>query len=198
MCGGTIDDAVGVAVFNGLSPRVRGNRGLAGEILAVPGSIPACAGEPFRACQFQRFHKVYPRVCGGTAMYPVLPRRSAGLSPRVRGNQLAHTARYGRQRSIPACAGEPQRCAGTAGRYGVYPRVCGGTHPCQLFYQPGQGLSPRVRGNHRGGYQCLQAGRSIPACAGEPAREGDTMTTEPVYPRVCGGTISTAFANRSG
>ena len=30
--------------------------------------------------------------------------------------------------------------------------------------------------------------RSIPACAGEPLKIGDTITIAKVYPRVCGGT----------
>ena len=54
----------------GLSPRVRGNRGLCAFPIDGRRSIPACAGEPFQR-RFQiRKRRVYPRVCGGT----VLPR----------------------------------------------------------------------------------------------------------------------------
>ena len=50
------------------------------------------------------------------------------------------------------------------------------------------GLSPRVRGNHRGsGWSCVANG-SIPACAGEPHRRPGSEGTTGVYPRVCGGT----------
>ena len=74
-------------VWSGLSPRVRGNlpSGLRGR--AVDRSIPACAGEPFRAGNPERWHKVYPRVCGGTGTTTGRPVAGAGLSPRVRGNQ---------------------------------------------------------------------------------------------------------------
>ena len=36
--------------------------------------------------------KVYPRVCGGTAVAMNLTQSSKGLSPRVRGNQPPVTA----------------------------------------------------------------------------------------------------------
>ena len=50
---------------------------------------------------------VYPRVCGGTATYRDAQVVAAGLSPRVRGNPKPKPATRARQRSIPACAGEP-------------------------------------------------------------------------------------------
>ena len=116
-----------------------------------------------------------------------------GLSPRVRGNLCAFQC-YGEsigQRSIPACAGEPQSkgcssttisairsipaCAGEPDDTSddgaadeVYPRVCGGTHQGCPDNRYGKGLSPRVRGNR----------------SKKPF--GGLATT--VYPRVCGGT----------
>ena len=51
-----------------------------------------------------------------------------GLSPRVRGNRVFANSLTFRERSIPACAGEPF-CDFLAESTGaVYPRVCGGTH----------------------------------------------------------------------
>ena len=50
------------------------------------------------------------------------------------------------------------------------------------------GLSPRVRGNHRGGVQHLADLGSIPARAGEPLDEDDDLNDVRVYPRACGGT----------
>ena len=46
VCGGTIPKADAQVVVEGLSPRVRGNRGLDDNVLHQRGSIPACAGEP--------------------------------------------------------------------------------------------------------------------------------------------------------
>ena len=50
-------------------------------------------------------------------------------------------------RSIPACAGEPPNAPATIESKGVYPRVCGGTHPICGLLIFWSGLSPRVRGN---------------------------------------------------
>ena len=132
--------------------------------------------------------KVYPRVCGGTATAAEINSRRGGLSPRVRGNHAGDVVRDVRIGSIPACAGEPQGTAPTSIRRWVYPRVCGGTVTRQAAAGHLEGLSPRVRGNHRHAEHrhCVEG--SIPACAGEPV--GYAMTTQrvPVYPRVCGGT----------
>ena len=66
-------------------------------------------------------------MCGGTA--EKLRRNSIrrGLSPRVRGNPGAGSARTDYERSIPACAGEPSSSVRYNGAAAVYPRVCGGT-----------------------------------------------------------------------
>ena len=52
------------------------------------------------------------------------------------------------------------------------------------------GLSPRVRGNPRSPGRGLGPARSIPACAGEPHPGPLPRHALPVYPRVCGGTVS--------
>ena len=88
-------------------------------------------------------------------------RRPKGLSPRVRGNRR------------------------------VYPRVCGGTLGAHRAKIPRQGLSPRVRGNRSPNSSVATERGSIPACAGEPGLDIDTIIQVGVYPRVCGGTLST-------
>ena len=86
VCGGTPHDSVRLSITCGLSPRVRGNHRC--SPLANNGlrSIPACAGEPKLSRQEKIIEKVYPRVCGGTVMPPILALEAMGLSPRVRGN----------------------------------------------------------------------------------------------------------------
>ena len=188
VCGGTTG-LDGPAISNsGLSPRVRGNRGMAKERFTMMRSIPACAGEPSGATTAAACTRVYPRVCGGT---PGASRRtpsSAGLSPRVRGNR-SYRPRLRRWRwSIPACAGEPPSQLALPKAVSVYPRVCGGTAQARRRLSMSTGLSPRVRGNPILPGQSYVNDRSIPACAGEP---GDTESRQPrnrVYPRVCGGT----------
>ena len=91
----------------GLSPRVRGNPLLPGNIVLRSGSIPACAGEPSACCFNGRSPRVYPRVCGGTDLAGLYVHLGVGLSPRVRGNRSTDGSTSRRNGSIPACAGEP-------------------------------------------------------------------------------------------
>ena len=134
-------------------------------------------------------------MCGGTTGVTPDFYRSAGLSPRVRGNRR-HRERHRHGRgSIPACAGEPIAAAQEAGVPEVYPRVCGGTHRQRHFHRRPTGLSPRVRGNHRGAAGTIRGARSIPACAGEPPGDQHGVCRNAVYPRVCGGTAFKAQAS---
>ncbi len=50
----------------------------------------------------------------------------------------------------------------------VYPRVYGETIKFDLPVWATEGLSPRVRGNHRPRCDDKHPGRSIPACTGKP------------------------------
>ena len=173
---------------SGLSPRVRGNLGEVRHQDVPVWSIPACAGEPRTRPLLPPTIAVYPRVCGGTAVIGVGAVVVLGLSPRVRGNPPAAALAGLGVGSIPACAGEPPAAATPRRRTTVYPRVCGGTRRTSRRIQRGGGLSPRVRGNLAQGPILDPFCGSIPACAGEPARVGCSMTTRTVYPRVCGGT----------
>ena len=67
VCGGTLPARRDTLRKSGLSPRVRGNRGVATGDHAHARSIPACAGEPRRTRLVHPDAGVYPRVCGGTA-----------------------------------------------------------------------------------------------------------------------------------
>ena len=147
VCGGTRDRQHTISPSRGLSPRVRGNRLGGPGRRGRQGSIPACAGEPGHVPQPTEFFQVYPRVCGGTPPGLTGRRWRGGLSPRVRGNPRLATASVALPGSIPACAGEPMRCASMYAAWGVYPRVCGGTAPVLATGTELWGLSPRVRGN---------------------------------------------------
>ena len=188
VCGGTPSPAVLPERGAGLSPRVRGNQSPAAGQRGRYGSIPACAGEPRRRCCRRYCRQVYPRVCGGTARYFIQTLDTPGLSPRVRGNPAGEELERQFTRSIPACAGEPQRRRASQLKYPVYPRVCGGTDNGVSTDSWGRGLSPRVRGNHYGPAEPQSGRRSIPACAGEPRRRDGRCGCRAVYPRVCGGT----------
>ena len=76
----------------------------------------------------------------------------------------------GKDRSIPAGAGEPsgrpsRPCSGW-----VYPRGCGGAVKSCVDPMPIVGLSPRVRGSRYMDTDPVTRTRSIPAGAGEPQR----------------------------
>ena len=188
VCGGTAAPAGGVAVFHGLSPRVRGNLQRLHDLQNGQRSIPACAGEPARARRRYYSRKVYPRVCGGTDPACVFFDDGYGLSPRVRGNPAGRPYRQPERGSIPACAGEPRRARLPPWCETVYPRVCGGTMPRRSSCASNRGLSPRVRGNLHPIAYLDAINRSIPACAGEPRGQFWIAVVSGVYPRVCGGT----------
>ena len=111
-----------------------------------------------------------------------------GLSPRVRGNPLQHCAPADPAGSIPACAGQPTPKSSSRPLAMVYPRVCGATDFTDRFAHRRAGLSPRVRGNPNCGTSEDAVARSIPACAGQPARPCRPKCKGWVYPRVCGAT----------
>ena len=147
LCGGT---GCGRGIHHrgrGLSPPVRGNPEVAALDALHTRSIPACAGEPRICIQFQRLHRVYPRLCGGTAPQHPIDRGDDGLSPPVRGNRCRRPKSGWRLWSIPACAGEPRLKMARRNLPEVYPRLCGGTRPIRVHRNPAIGLSPPVRGN---------------------------------------------------
>ena len=141
--------------------------------------------------------RAYPRVCGATADGDALDDGAAGLSPRVRGNHARGNVDNPGFRPIPACAGQP--AAGPAVQLfrRAYPRVCGATSIGTLIDELWLGLSPRVRGNHSRCRAAYDAGRPIPACAGQPAAPRMRRPPPGAYPRVCGAT-SIGFAMDDG
>ena len=112
VCGGTFQGLPAGKPLEGLSPRVRGNRGATTGETTRRGSIPACAGEPQSRRPHLRWPRVYPRVCGGTYAFAASGVRHHGLSPRVRGNPARGPAAKACGGSIPACAGEPYPAGG--------------------------------------------------------------------------------------
>ena len=106
-CGGTTRGAPGTVPPTGLSPRVRGNRGMGEAAGLAGGSIPARAGEPIPGTGHDKTDEVYPRACGGTANPFDVAYGYQGLSPRVRGNRVVLMPASTSRGSIPARAGEP-------------------------------------------------------------------------------------------
>ncbi len=190
--GGTSRTNQPASPLRGLSPRVRGN-----PLADIGGggwrrSIPACTGEPSRATLTSAPSRVYPRVYGGTHQWRSAIIRILGLSPRVRGNRLPAVPIPDPARSIPACTGEPLRRPDHRSHIRVYPRVYGGTVAHLLHPRRVLGLSPRVRGNPVADASRRGWSGSIPACTGEPIRAALSGVAGRVYPRVYGGTFTSA------
>ena len=163
LCGGTGRTPDRGGMRAGLSPPVRGNPAGIPRAMNRPGSIPACAGEPWRFSRPPRgIHLVRSiPACAGEPDPATKGRRRCswpGLSPPVRGNR----------------DGDDGSSVALGDSWGVYPRLCGGT----ILLKRGSSTYPRPRG-------------SIPACAGEPTRGCDFYCWSGVYPRLCGGTPST-------
>ena len=68
VCGGSGVDKRITALLGGLSPRVRGKHAIKLPNGMRWGSIPACAGEASLPRIRCGGHRVYPRVCGGSAL----------------------------------------------------------------------------------------------------------------------------------
>ena len=178
---------------------------LGSQILA--GSIPACAGEPARWPRFARSRGVYPRVCGERRLCQVLPCRSYGSSPRVRGTVRLAASSPVHDQFIPARAGNGRRSCPASCPTPVHPRACGERNAAIWPRKASSGSSPRVRGTGPGA-RPLKSGchgssprvrgtvhpprrqspprRFIPARAGNGANLAWGRTGRSVHPRACG------------
>ena len=179
----------------GLSPRMRGSHQVRIALKFHDGSIPAHAGEPAEIHLPLGGHRVYPRACGGAGQELSALHLAKGLSPRMRGSHYCGVRRLPVRGSIPAHAGEPSTTERAFHPLWVYPRACGGA-PTQ---DPGQGLewglSPRMRGSRGALSRSNFEMGSIPAHAGEPVIDSHWAVLRRVYPRACGGAISSYEPN---
>ena len=127
VCGGSFLIFATTSAGMGLSPRVRGIPSGDTGAAYVPGSIPACAGDPSCPDCAAAIRRVYPRVCGGSKIVAATQFCTVGLSPRVRGILVLDQCVMPGPGSIPACAGDPHAARATRWLSRVYPRVCGGS-----------------------------------------------------------------------
>ena len=170
-CGGAESRYADASYSSGLSPRVRGSPLPVLIAVCSRRSIPARAGEPGMRWKGSAGCGVYPRACGGARLRHEGPSIRAGLSPRVRGSRRPSASSGSCPRSIPARAGEPPKPYPDRALPRVYPRACGGARPSSPPCPLAWGLSPRVRGSLVVRPSHKRRPGSIPARAGEPARE---------------------------
>ena len=189
VCGERISPSTALHHGGGSSPRVRGTVSRRRIPAASSRFIPACAGNGLDGGGSFYVHPVHPRVCGERLKTSFVGPPQLGSSPRVRGTGRASDSRKERRRFIPACAGNGACAPGIAADRPVHPRVCGERRERVGYWEGGIGSSPRVRGTEYLQPRGLDAGRFIPACAGNgrPCRSAATLPT--VHPRVCGERI---------
>ena len=173
---------------SGLSPRIRGNRPPDRRHRQRGGSIPAHTGEPLRLRAPDPRPRVYPRAYGGTVVLYTTSGSVGGLSPRIRGNPRRPAPQRPDHGSIPAHTGEPTTRRPATRRRWVYPRAYGGTPYRTHRLGIAEGLSPRIRGNHRDAGRRRGEAGSIPAHTGEPLFPSGHRSLPGVYPRAYGGT----------
>ena len=152
-------------------------------------SIPACAGEAASLCVMALKIWVHPRLRGGS---PSLTSRAAvipGPSPPARGKPASRSPDLFSTGSIPACAGEALRHAGTDDAGRVHPRLRGGSDRLLGGHDPDPGPSPPARGKHYSYVSPDGATGSIPACAGEATRRPRLRHGRRVHPRLRGGSL---------
>ena len=187
-CGATASNYRAHTQAGGLSPRMRGNRTAVFRRVPFLGSIPAHAGQPLHPYRIVWKEGVYPRACGATTLNSKIFHLVAGLSPRMRGNLLAHHKPRFYTGSIPAHAGQPFSNKEHFLNTWVYPRACGATDAVALELVDTLGLSPRMRGNRIKRSADGPTQGSIPAHAGQPRNDVKTDSQFKVYPRACGAT----------
>ncbi len=188
MRGGAEDTMNDTKQRYGQSPHARGSHKISARGVFTDWSIPACAGEPMRACSQKWRTMVNPRMRGG-ARYPTgHSRPCSGQSPHARGSLKNLIRRYGLPGSIPAYAGEPGLRPATKRPDGVNPRIRGGAAHFGADGVAEVGQSPHTRGSHFSAQNNAMRIRSIPAYAGEPLAHGPRAVYTAVNPRIRGGT----------
>ena len=163
---GELAGDIGVFIYERSSPRMRGTRHGRGVDAALPGIIPAYAGNT------RPEHHIVPVL--------------RGSSPRMRGTLGEHLLLDKHTGIIPAYAGNTSSGHVELRTYRDHPRVCG-EHTMRNFpYLRDEGSSPRMRGTPSQWFTQAVVTGIIPAYAGNTcvpiwtnARNGD-------HPRVCG------------
>ena len=176
----------------GSSPRGRGtreesNRGCLGHRI-----IPAWAGNTQSSPLSLASLLDHPRVGGEHGDGCVYRLSGAGSSPRGRGTLGDTRLAPGRDRIIPAWAGNTAAFLSAASFSSDHPRV-GGEH--DLFHFPSlisYGSSPRGRGTPDTLPLCVRPGRIIPAWAGNTTSPAPVSFVVADHPRVGGEHIVSA------
>ena len=185
--GGALATPTHGTVAGGRSPLTRGSLGGNAGTGTRERSIPAHAGEPGLIDYLRRDLGVDPRSRGGAPSGSLTTPTCRGRSPLTRGSRGRRLETGGRERSIPAHAGEPYHAKSISKPAMVDPRSRGGAHQFFHLGSLGQGRSPLTRGSLPLLLPQRGPRRSIPAHAGEPRSERPWAREMGVDPRSRGG-----------
>ena len=170
----------------GSSPHARGTPtqrylgGLGGRF------IPARAGNTERSEAPVMLRAVHPRTRGEHRMTDAAVSEANGSSPHARGTLLAELLAQGRDRFIPARAGNTSKKKKTCPSLAVHPRTRGEHSPSSTICPGIVGSSPHARGTRRCGLGRRGNVRFIPARAGNTELELIPSQREGVHPRTRG------------
>ena len=170
----------------GSSPHARGTRNPRHSRRLDYRFIPACAGNAYPQCARRRPAAVHPRMRGERLNSIRDIGYNLGSSPHARGTHIDSRRDRGRQRFIPACAGNARtRSARLPGR-AVHPRMRGERMVADDHSSVAIGSSPHARGTHATPVFPLVVLRFIPACAGNASLSSSSITPMTVHPRMRG------------
>ena len=175
----------------GSSPRGRGTHG--NQRRGVRGNrfIPARAGNTASGRRRRGAATVHPRAGGEHSRVHPSSEQVAGSSPRGRGTPRRDVGHLGRERFIPARAGNTRAARVALRRQTVHPRA-GGEHSVGVKnLRIHTGSSPRGRGTPMAIDARRVVLRFIPARAGNTRSPGLSTCNIPVHPRA-GGEHSSA------
>jgi hypothetical protein len=178
-----------VVVAEGLSPLARGKRHHLYHVLALPGPIPAGAGETQRCRLPIASSGAYPRWRGGNCPVSAPSRLTSGLSPLARGKLVRPQVIVIVPGPIPAGAGETKENCHVLRLCRAYPRWRGGNMLRYARRVPALGLSPLARGKPATACGSVGGVGPIPAGAGETSSAHPASGFAGAYPRWRGGNL---------
>ena len=186
VCGEHVTASRLFSASSGSSPRMRGTRVCLNWVNPSPRFIPAYAGNTEVYNVKGELAPVHPRVCGEHIDMARDQVRDRGSSPRMRGTPFVVRNEEGRQRFIPAYAGNTQQHTCNRLHRAVHPRVCGEHNPVPYPRIDLGGSSPRMRGTLKRQQFFGHLRRFIPAYAGNTRHPHRQASIQAVHPRVCG------------
>ena len=128
----------------------------------------------------------HPREYGENRKLSRRPVRMPGPSPRIRGEYTPAFVRHFLAGTIPANTGRIGFTGGAGGATGDHPREYGENVLYEAVHIPGDGPSPRIRGESEGGKEAVKDRRTIPANTGRIKRHDGISGVQQDHPREYG------------